>query len=119
TMKKLFKLGDLEKQLANIQTSIIELEAWYSHRKTNNKEIEDDIHETCHVFDKYGISYVSIAELKYPMISLNEKIIEEVDELIHIADIDDDERCNCKEYVHILTNKQSENMIDVFLSIIK
>ncbi|CAF1370043.1 unnamed protein product [Rotaria sp. Silwood1] len=26
-----FKLDDFEKQLTNIQTSIVELEAWYSH----------------------------------------------------------------------------------------
>ncbi|CAF5020035.1 unnamed protein product [Rotaria sp. Silwood1] len=32
-MKILFKLDDLGKQLANIQTSIVELEAWYGHTK--------------------------------------------------------------------------------------
>ncbi|CAF1062242.1 unnamed protein product [Rotaria sordida] len=30
-MRILFKLDDFKKQLANIQTSIVELEAWYSH----------------------------------------------------------------------------------------
>ncbi|CAF4840930.1 unnamed protein product [Rotaria sp. Silwood1] len=30
-----------------------------------------DIHETYHIFDKYDIVYVTVAELKHPMISLN------------------------------------------------
>ncbi|CAF2815847.1 unnamed protein product [Rotaria sp. Silwood2] len=30
-MKILFKLDDFEKQLTNIQTSIVEFEAWFSH----------------------------------------------------------------------------------------
>ena len=42
------------------------------NKKANNKEIEDDIHETCYLFDKYGIICVSVTELKHSMISLNE-----------------------------------------------
>ncbi|CAF5122290.1 unnamed protein product, partial [Rotaria sp. Silwood1] len=30
-----------------------------------------DIHETYHILDKYDIVYATVAELKYPMISLN------------------------------------------------
>ncbi|CAF5119877.1 unnamed protein product [Rotaria sp. Silwood1] len=101
-MRISFKLDDFEKQLINIQTLIVELEAWYSHIKlchvyfglikiktqttssgfdkilTQNfkkqiiKKLDDDMHETCHVFVKYGIDYVSVAKLKYPMLLLNE-----------------------------------------------
>ncbi|CAF3997603.1 unnamed protein product, partial [Rotaria sordida] len=79
------------KHLANIQISIVELEDWYSHaiiqltfdfdifgkvaqnfKKQIIKKINDDIHETCYVFDKYGVGYVSVAKLKHPMLSLDE-----------------------------------------------
>ncbi|CAF1068223.1 unnamed protein product [Rotaria sordida] len=47
---------------------------YYCHKilKTNNKEKDDDIYETCHIFDKYGIGYVSVAQLKHLILSLNE-----------------------------------------------
>ncbi|CAF5119048.1 unnamed protein product, partial [Rotaria sp. Silwood1] len=55
-----YVLSSLEADLQEIQ------------QKANNKEIEDDIHETRYLFDKYGIVCVSVVELKHPMVSLNE-----------------------------------------------
>ncbi|CAF1380849.1 unnamed protein product [Rotaria sordida] len=70
-------LSSLEADLQEIQQKI-----------TNNKEIEDDIHDTCYVFDKY------------------EEEEDEVDELTCKHHIDADEQCNYDDLVCILTNKQ-------------
>ncbi|CAF1230759.1 unnamed protein product [Rotaria sordida] len=59
----------------------------YSILKANNKEIEDDIYETCYVFYKYEEE-------------------DEVDELTCKPHIDADEQCNYDDLVCILTNKQ-------------
>ncbi|CAF0849651.1 unnamed protein product [Rotaria sordida] len=65
----------------------IEIIAYQKILKANNKEIEDDIYETCYVFYKYEEE-------------------DEVDELTCKPHIDADEQCNYDDLVCILTNKQ-------------
>ncbi|CAF4965346.1 unnamed protein product [Rotaria sp. Silwood1] len=66
-MKILFKLDELEKQLANIQTSIVELEAWYSHIKlchvyfdsikTKTQTRSNDFGKMCQYHEAFSLFY--------------------------------------------------------------
>ncbi|CAF3676759.1 unnamed protein product [Rotaria sp. Silwood1] len=66
-MKILFKLDDLEKQLANIQTSIVELEAWYGHTKlchvyfdsikTKTQTRSNDFGKMCQYHEAFSLFY--------------------------------------------------------------
>ncbi|CAF5155132.1 unnamed protein product, partial [Rotaria sp. Silwood1] len=86
-MRILFKLDDLEKQLSYIQTSLVQIEICIilrlcvlSPSETDLQETQQqishtidfdiyDMHETYHIFDRYDVVYVTVAELKHPMIS--------------------------------------------------
>ncbi|CAF4926747.1 unnamed protein product [Rotaria sp. Silwood1] len=54
--------------LSPSETDLQEIQQQISH--TIDFDIYD-IHETYHIFDKYDIVYVTVAELKHPVISLN------------------------------------------------
>lgn len=60
-------------------------------RKMKDIDSEEEIREVFRVFDKDGNGFISVVELRYVMINLGEKLIdEEVDEMIREVDIDGD-----------------------------
>lgn len=60
-------------------------------RKMKDIDSEEEIREVFWVFDKDGNGFISVVELRYVMINLGEKLIdEEVDEMIREVDIDGD-----------------------------
>lgn len=60
-------------------------------RKMKDIDSEEEIREVFRVFDKDGNGFISVVELRYVMINLGEKLIdEEVDEMIWEVDIDGD-----------------------------
>lgn len=60
-------------------------------RKMKEIDSEEEIKEVFRVFDKDGNGFISAVELRYVMINLGEKFIdEEVDEMIREVDIDGD-----------------------------
>lgn len=60
-------------------------------RKMKDIDSEEEIREVFWVFDKDGNGFISVVELRYVMINLGEKLIdEEVDEMIWEVDIDGD-----------------------------
>ena len=64
-------------------------------RKMKDSDSEDEIREAFRVFDKDGNGFISAAELRYVMTNIGEKLTdEEVDEMVQVADIDEDGQIN-------------------------
>ncbi|CAG8760325.1 13486_t:CDS:2 [Cetraspora pellucida] len=75
-------------------------------RKVKDSDIEEEIKEAFKVFDKDGNGLISAAELKVVMSSIGEKLSdEEIDEMIHEADVDGDGQINYEEFVKMMKTK--------------
>ena len=75
-------------------------------KKMKDTDNEDEIREAFRVFDKDGNGFISAAELRHVMTNLGEKLTdEEVDEMIHEADVDGDGQINYQEFVKMMQKK--------------
>ncbi|CAG8831828.1 11091_t:CDS:2, partial [Gigaspora margarita] len=64
-------------------------------RKVKDSDAEEELKEAFKVFDKDNNGLISAAELKQVMNSIGEKLTdEEIDEMIHEADVDGDGQIN-------------------------
>lgn len=72
-------------------------------RKMKDTDSEEEIIEAFKVFDKDGNGFISRAELSHVMTNLGEKLTdEEVDGMIHEADVDGDGFINYEEFVRMM-----------------
>jgi len=72
-------------------------------RKMKDTDSEEEIIEAFKVFDKDGNGFISRAELSHVMTNLGEKLTdEEVDGMIHEADVDGDGCINYEEFVRMM-----------------
>lgn len=77
-------------------------------RQLNDKDTEEYINEAFQVFDKEGDGYLSIAELRYVLTSIGEKLTdEEIEEIIGEADPNEDGQVKhqgktCTTYIHLI-----------------
>lgn len=64
-------------------------------KQLSSRDTADEIREAFRVFDKDGNGFISVAELRHIMGNLGDKMPEdEVEEMIHEADIDGDGQVN-------------------------
>jgi calmodulin len=64
-------------------------------KQLSSRDTADEIREAFRVFDKDGNGFISVAELRHIMGNLGDKMpVEEVEEMIHEADIDGDGQVN-------------------------
>merc|ERR1711974_102104 len=69
-------------------------------RKTKDTDTEEELIEAFKVFDKDADGFISASEMKNSMENLGEAVsTEEVDEMIHEADLDGDGQINYDEFV--------------------
>nr|XP_033810170.1 calmodulin-like isoform X2 [Geotrypetes seraphini] len=74
--------------------------------KMKDTDSEQEIREAFRVFDKDNNGFISAAELRHIMTNLGEKLTdEEVDEMIHEADVDHNGQLNYEEFVQMMTAK--------------
>lgn len=75
-------------------------------KKMKDTDSEEELREAFRVFDKDGNGHISAIELRTVMTTLGEKLTdEEVDEMIHEADLDGDGQVNYEEFVRMMTAK--------------
>ena len=73
-------------------------------RKINEIDHEAEIKSAFKVYDRDGNGFISADELKYMMTQLGEPLTdEEVDELIRVADVDNDGQINYEEFVQCMS----------------
>ncbi|CAG8739483.1 22704_t:CDS:2, partial [Dentiscutata erythropus] len=76
------------------------------NRKMKDTDAEEELKEAFKVFDKDSNGLISAAELKSVMSSIGEKLTdEEIDEMIHEADVDGDGQINYEEFVKMMKTK--------------
>ncbi|WMV56542.1 hypothetical protein MTR67_049927 [Solanum verrucosum] len=84
--------------------------------KMKDTNSEEELKEAFRVFDKDQNGFISAAELRHVMTNLGEKLTdEEVDEMIHEADVDGDGQINYDEFVKVMMAKQ-HSILDFSLS---
>ncbi|XP_064622011.1 neo-calmodulin-like [Lineus longissimus] len=73
-------------------------------KKTSTIRHNPEYLKTCfEVFDKNGDGFITSEELRNIMTNLGEKLTnEEVDEMIKVADIDEDGKLNYKEFIYLM-----------------
>jgi calmodulin len=75
-------------------------------QKMKDSEQEEELIEAFKVFDREGSGIISRGELEHVMMSVSEKISkEEIDELITLADTDNDGFINYEEFVKMMLAK--------------
>jgi calmodulin len=75
-------------------------------KKMKETDSEEELREAFRVFDKDGNGHISAVELRTVMTTLGEKLTDdEVDEMIHEADLDGDGQVNYEEFVRMMTAK--------------
>ncbi|KAF0414443.1 calmodulin [Gigaspora margarita] len=75
-------------------------------RKVKDSDAEEELKEAFKVFDKDNNGLISAAELRQVMNSIGEKLTdEEIDEMIHEADVDGDGQINYEEFVKMMKTK--------------
>ncbi|KAK9950193.1 hypothetical protein M0R45_005694 [Rubus argutus] len=74
-------------------------------QKMKDTDSEEELKEAFQAFDKDQNGFISAAELRHVFTNLGEKITdEEIDEMIHEADLDDDGQLNYEELVRVMTS---------------
>lgn len=67
-------------------------------------ESPEEIREAFGVFDKDGNGYISVSELKHVLMTMGEKLSqEEVDIMIHEADIDGEGHIQYEQFIHMMS----------------
>ncbi|RIB17664.1 hypothetical protein C2G38_2131912 [Gigaspora rosea] len=75
-------------------------------RKVKDSDAEEELKEAFKVFDKDNNGLISAAELRQVMNNIGEKLTdEEIDEMIHEADVDGDGQINYEEFVKMMKTK--------------
>ncbi|KAI9332063.1 hypothetical protein BDR26DRAFT_869592 [Obelidium mucronatum] len=75
-------------------------------RKLKDSDAEAEIREAFRVFDKDGVGYITVAQLRQVMQNLGENLTEqEINEMFSEADIDGDGRIDFDEFVSMMTSK--------------
>ena len=75
-------------------------------RKMKDTDSEEELKEAFQAFDKDQNGFISAAELRHVFTNLGEKITdEEIDEMIHEADLDGDGQLNYEELVRVMTSQ--------------
>ena len=66
-------------------------------KKTEDTDMEKELHEAFKVFDRDNDGFISAAELRHVMASLDENLTDaEIDEVIREVDMNGDGRIDCK-----------------------
>jgi len=72
-------------------------------KKMKDADQEAELREAFRVFDRDGNGFISASELRHVMTNLGEKLTdEEVDEMIHEADLNGDGMVNYEEFVNLM-----------------
>ncbi|XP_023235063.1 calmodulin, flagellar-like [Centruroides sculpturatus] len=75
-------------------------------KRTKEADDENEIIEAFRVFDKDGDGLIDAKELRYVMMNLGEKLTaEETEEMIRLADINNDGLINYAEFVRMMSEK--------------
>ena len=76
---------------------------WLMSQDLHDEDIEDEIRDAFRVFDREGNGFISIIDLTDVLSQLGEKLSrEEVEELIHEADIDGDGNIFYDEFIAMI-----------------
>jgi calmodulin len=72
----------------------------------NDRDNEEDMMNVFRVFDKDGNGYITAAELKQAMESLDEVVTDEdIEDMIREADTNGDGNVNYEEFIKMMKNK--------------
>ena len=74
-------------------------------RQMNSDEREEEIREAFRDLEKDDNGFISAAELMQVMMNLGERLTDEVDEMVRVADIDGDGQVNYEEFVTVMTRQ--------------
>ena len=75
-------------------------------KRIKDYDSEEEVLDAFRVFDKDGNGQMLAADLKHLMMSIGERVSdEELDEMIRVANIDDDGRINYQEFVKMMMSK--------------
>lgn len=74
--------------------------------KMQDVDTEEELIEAFKIFDKDGHGFISTEDLKNGMRSAGERLVDyELEEIIRIADTDDDGYINYKEFIKMVLNR--------------
>lgn len=103
--------ADLKKIIASVDTDgdgTISFQEFLAvvAKKMKNGPTEEELRMVFRAFDLNGDGHISVEELKQAMVQVGEQLSqEELDTMIHEADVDKDGKVNYEEFVRILTQK--------------
>ena len=76
-------------------------------KRMKQSSMEEELKEAFRIFDIDGNGFISAAELHHVMLNLGEKLTDlEIEEMIKVADVDNDGQINYEEFLTIIDRKK-------------
>ena len=102
------ELQDMIKEVDADGNGVVDFQEFLTlmSQKIKDPDADDELFEAFKVFDRDGDSFISRDELRLVLSNLGEKLSDqEIDEMVHEADIDGDGQINYEEFLRMITGK--------------